>query len=390
MKRSAVLILILAYSVIAFGQKLYSEMIKPICHDTLIKYMQQTLHDIAIPGIAVSIFTKDKVLNEEVSGVRRLHTNDSIKLNDRFHLGSCGKAMTGFVAARLVEKGLILWNTKVFEVFPELKDSSNTVYRNVTLYELLSNRSKVRQFMSEDEELKRFTDFKGKDIMQRRYNFSKWLLKQKPVELDSVNGYTYSNAGFAIAASMMEKVTGKQWENLINEDLCKPLKIHISFGWPALEDKNQPWGHWIIEGNSVLIPHSPNDYYKLDDIITPAGNYSMSIIDYTKFLQLNLIGIIGKDTILKSSTYDYLHYCNLISDRPLLNCYSIGWWVSNRTPELYTISEHNGSAGTFYCFTLLVKELNFGLGIITNAGHNYSVIGVESLKNKILDYYRRK
>lgn len=389
MKKNAVLILILGYSVITYGQRLSSEMIKPICHDTLIKYMQQTLHDLAIPGIAVSIFTKDKVLNEEVSGVRRLHTNDSIKLNDRFHLGSCGKAMTGFVAARLVEKGLIMWNTKVFDVFPELKDSSNIVYRNVTLYELLSHRSKVRPFTSEDEELAKFTDFKGKDILQRRYNFSKWLLKQGPIDLDSVKEYTYSNAGFAIAASMMEKVTGMQWENLINEELFKPLKIHISFGWPALEDKNQPWGHWIKEGESMLIPHSPNDYYKLDDIITPAGNYSMSIIDYTKFLQLNLLGINGKDTILKSSTYGYLHYCNFNPNRPLEYWNSIGWFV-NRTPEPYTISVHNGSAGTFYCFALLVKELNFGLVIITNAGYKYSEIGIEALKNKIIEYYRRK
>ena len=80
----------------------------------------------------------------------------------------------------------------------------------------------------------------GKDILQRRYNFSKWLLKQAPVEIDSVSKCTYSNAGYAIAASMMEKVTGKQWGNLLNDELCKPLNIHISFGWPALEDKNQP------------------------------------------------------------------------------------------------------------------------------------------------------
>lgn len=386
MKKNVVLILILGYSMITNGQRISPEKIKPMCHDTLIKYMQQTLHDLKIPGIAVSIFTGDKILNEAVLGVRRLNSNDSIKLNDKFHLGSCGKAMTGFVAGRLVEKGLIKWDTKVFDVFPEFMDSSNIAYLNVTLNELLSHRSKVRTF-GEDDEWAILPSFKGKDNMERRHDFSKWLLRQKPVELDSIKKYTYSNAGYTVAAHMMEKVTAKPWENLINEELFRPLNISASFDWPARDDKNQPWGHWILNDDSVLTIHSPNGDYKMDDIITPAGNYSLSIIDYTKFLQLNLLGINGTDSILKSSTYDYLHYCHFIPEKPLVGWYSIGWGVY-RTPESYTISTHDGSACTFYCYTLLFKELNLGLVIITNAGENESIKGVKKLKNKILKYYK--
>src|SRR5512145_656707 len=139
MKKIGILLLILGYSVIAHGQRISREKIKALSQDTLTKFMQQTMHEFAIPGIAVSIFTGDKILNQEVSGLRRIHSNDSIKLNDRFHLGSCGKAMTGFVAGKLVEKGLITWDTKIFDVFPELKDSSNSAYQNVTLNELLSH-----------------------------------------------------------------------------------------------------------------------------------------------------------------------------------------------------------------------------------------------------------
>jgi len=386
MKKNVVLILIFGYSVIASGQRLSSDKIEPMCHDTLIKYMQQTLRDLAIPGIAVSLFTGDKVLNEEVSGVRRLHTSDSIKLNDRFHLGSCGKAMTGFVAGRLVEKGLIKWNTKVLDVFPEFKDSSNVAYRNVTLNELLSHRSRVRPF-GDDDEWALLPNFKGKDNTERRYGFSKWLLKQTPVELDSIKKYAYSNAGYAVAALMMEKIAGKDWESLINEELFKPLKIRASFGWPAIKDKDQPYGHWIAKSDSLLTQHLPNGDYKMDDIITPAGNYSLSILDYTKFLQLNLLGINGKDTMLKSLTYKYLHYCNFDSAKPLIGLYSIGWGVY-RTPESQTISLHDGSADTFYCYTLLFKELDFGLVIITNAGESESIKGVKKLKNRIVKYYR--
>ena len=125
----------------------------------------------------------------------------------------------------------------------------------------------------------------------------------------------------------------------------------------------------------------------MDDIITPAGNYSLSIPDYTKFLQLNLLGINGNDTLIKSSTYKYLHYCNFDSTKPLIGLYSIGWGVY-KTPEFQTISVHDGSADTFYCFTILYKELNFGMTIITNAGESESMKGVKKLKNSIVKYYK--
>ena len=374
------------FSSIIYGQQLSPEKIKSMNSDTLKKYMCQTMENLSAPGLAVAIFTSDIILNEEVAGVRRLHTNDSIKLTDRFHLGSCGKAITGFVAGILVEKGLIRWNTKVLDVFPELKDNSNVAYQNVTLNELLSHRSRVSPY-TEDEEWELLPNFQETDNMKRRYAFTKWLLSRTPVEIDSVKKFTYSNAGYTIAASMMEKVTDKQWETLINDELFTPLNIHASYGWPALTDKNQPWGHWVAEGDSMLTLHSPNDDYKLDEIITPAGNYSLSIIDYVKFLQLNLIGISGRDTILKSETYKYLHYCHLDSTEYHLVRYSIGWG-SLKTPDEYTISTHAGTAGTFYCWTILYKELDLGLAIIVNSGGDKTEESVKNLRKMIISYYR--
>lgn len=385
MKRGALLIAItIKFSVVLYGRQLILQNIQPFDQDTLKAYLNSALREYRIPGIAVSIFTDNKVLNTEVAGVRRLHSNDSIRLTDRFHLGSCGKAITGFIAGMLVERGSITWQTKVFDVFPEFKDSSNIIYRNTTLKDLLSHRSRVRQF-TENDEWDILENIQGSDNMQRRYAFVRWLLKQEPVELDSIKKYTYSNAGYTVAASMLEKITGEQWENLIQDEVCARINIHVTFGWPALENENQSWGHWIVKGDSLLSPHSPQDKYRMDEILTPAGNYSMSILDYTRFLQLNLSGINGKDTIVKSSTYKFLHYCNFDSTRPLVGWYSVGWGVF-KTPSGNTISTHDGSAGTFYCLAILYKELDFGLVIITNTGEDESADAIKKLRKRIERY----
>jgi D-alanyl-D-alanine carboxypeptidase len=387
-KKTALFIAItVKMSILLYGQQFVQQDIRSIDKDTLKECLSSTIKEYGIPGIAVSIFTDNRVLNNEVVGVRRLHFNDSLRITDRFHLGSCGKAITGYIVGMLVERGIIGWQTKVLNVFPEFADSSLASYKDITLRDLLSHRSGTRPF-TENEEWAKLDNFRGLDNRQRRYAFTRWLLRQPPVKMDSVKQYSYSNAGYAVAASVVEKVTGKQWENLIQDELFRHMNIHVAFGWPAQEDENQPWGHWIVEGDSVLRPHSPNDQYRMDEILTPAGNYSMSILDYTRFLQLNLAGVRGNDTIIKSSTYKFLHYCNFDSTKPLVGWYSIGWGVF-KTPSGNTISTHDGSAETFYCLAILYKELDFGLVIITNTGDDESVAAIKKLRKRIERYLFR-
>ncbi|WP_449436181.1 hypothetical protein [Pedobacter steynii] len=41
-------------------------------------------------------------------------------------------------------------------------------------------------------------------------------------------------------------------------------------------------------------------------MIEPAGDISMPLTDYIKFVQLNLSGLRGKSNFLKAETYNYL------------------------------------------------------------------------------------
>ncbi len=380
-------LLIFQFQLLTQAQFLSPEKIKPMNQDTLKKYLVQTVKDFGIPGIAISIFRGDQALNLQAYGLRRLYTTDSIQTTDRFDLESNGKAMTGFVAARLVEKGLINWDTKVFDILPEFKDSSNAAYKDITFREILSHRARLRTFLYDDD-CYMFKTFHG-DYKKREYDFCKWLLKQEPVEIDSVTNFTYSNTGYILGAFMMEKVTGRLWTDLIAEELFKPLKINSTIGWPALADINQPWGHKIPEGDSLLRPQSPlvNFIDQDDELMTPAGNYTMSLADYTKFLQLNLMGLNGKDTLLKSTNFNYLHYCNYNPSIKLFPFYSIGW-VAFGTKDGHSISSHTGADATCYCLTALHNDLNWGLTIAINAANERSIEGVTYLKRKIERHYK--
>jgi D-alanyl-D-alanine carboxypeptidase len=307
-----------------------------------------------IPELGFAVISMDSILELKTLGYHRsdvMNEQSKANINDYFHLGSNTKAITGFIAAYLVENNKIQWKTKFFDLFPSWKKQSNPAYHNITLADLLSHRAKIQPYTS-GLEYQELPEFNGSQTEQRK-QFSKYLLKEKPVNNNEKN-YTYSNAGYSIAALMLEKVSGKTWEQLTKEIMTKKLNVSIQFSWPNKLNLNQPYGHWLE--NNTLKPLSPDNDYNLA-LGEPAGDISMKLPDYAKFIQLNLQGILGRDNIIKASTYQFLHFG--------LKDYSIGW--GNLNDKEKQLSEHSGSAGTFFCYTLLDKNKKIAYIVVANS-----------------------
>jgi len=346
--------------------------------DMVRHHLREYREEYGIPGAAAVVVTSESFLSIATDGLRKLGEPDSIQVDDKFHIGSNTKAMTGFVAGVLVEKGLINWNTRILDVFPEVAESAKDVYRDKTLKDLLSHRARIMPFTS-GVEFANLPEFEGEKL-ERRKAFAHWLLEQEPVEIDTVRGYVYSNAGYGIAAAMLEKVSGKSWEQLMTDELFAPLGIDGKFGWPAYDDADQPWGHYYETDSQRVFPHDPHDEYQLPDIASAAGDVNLSILDYGKFLQANLLGLSGKDTVLTAATYEILHPCV-----DSMMQYGVGW--GSREHEGYKVSRHNGSAGTFYCTALVFREKDLALGIMINGITPEAEKALADLRVSIMENY---
>jgi D-alanyl-D-alanine carboxypeptidase len=327
-----------------------------------------------IPELGFAVITKDSVLELRTLGYHRADIkNEKTKANldDYFHLGSNTKAITGFVAAYLVESKKINWETKFFDLFPTWKKSSNPAYYEITLADLLSHRARIEPYTS-GLEYQELPDFKGNKSEQRK-QFAKYLLIEKPVKTTD-KLYNYSNAGYSIASLMLEKVSGISWEQLTKKTLLKLLNVNVEFGFPNRLNSAQTYGH-RIQNDSLKVVES-NDDYNLA-LGEPAGDISMTLPDYVKFIQCNLKGLLGQDNILKATTYDYLHFG--IKD------YSIGWGNVNKADKQF--SEHAGSAGTFFCYTLLDKKKNLAYIIIANSSTKQAQQGIFKLLDRLKKLY---
>src|SRR6185312_14946076 len=82
-----------------------------------------------LPELGVLVL-HDGVIRQSVSGVRKWGDPTPGQVTDRFHLGSCTKAMTATVLALFVERGQLRWNATLAELFPELRATMNEKYRS--------------------------------------------------------------------------------------------------------------------------------------------------------------------------------------------------------------------------------------------------------------------
>ncbi len=326
----------------------------------------------AIPEMSYAVVDDQQILEIAALGKHSVNLPDTATLEDRFHIGSNTKAMTAFMIAKYVEKGKLKWTTKFFDIFPEWKNQSKTAYVNMTLQDLLVHRAGIQPFQVENDPV--IPAFKGTN-QQRREQFGKFVLTLEAVLPDANNPFIYSNAGYTLATLMVEKVTGKSWEQLMNKVFNKDLKLKVKLSWPENQKRKDTWGHSFENGKLSPVP-STVDYHL--DYTEPAGDLNLTLKDYLKFIQLNLKGLKGHNNYLEAATYKLIHTG--------WEHYSLGWF--NIIENGNELSVHSGT-GAFTYFTIVhIDRLKSKAYIIfTNSFNADTQQGVRLMMRKLKENY---
>jgi len=327
--------------------------------ETLQDLLETLQNESGIPALGAAVVEDGKIVDRAVTGVRQIDSDVSVKLEDRFHIGSVTKSMTATMIGGLVENGTIEWDVTVGDVLGSMK--MHEAYRGATLEQLLQHRAGFPPYADiSDEDESRLSSLPGSPTDQRGAFVAEALLSD-PV--GSVGGdMSYSNAGYVVAAYMAERISGKGWEALMDEIVLDPLGMrNAGEGWPATEaHPNQPRGHFS-EGSTFRAQGL--DEYPLGHFLSPAGNLNASIEDLARYAQMHLAGLAGKDDVLAAATIARLHTTPNVDDDI---GYALGWVI--KKTENGTIHYHAGSAGTFYAVVELYPEQQRAIVCVMNVG----------------------
>lgn len=302
-----------------------------------------------LPAVGMALIT-DQGVQVCVSGVRKQGDTTPVTDQDLWHLGSCGKAITATMIARLVERGTLRWDQSLGETFGDLSDQMSSQFQSITLEQLLSHRSGL----DANFDLVKYVE--RRDLQAARRDVLLDALAQ-PLQYSPGTQFLYSNWGYTLAAAMAERATGKSFEELVSEELFQPLGItSAGFGGTGTPGKiDQPWPHAAdgtpMESNGPEMDNVPT--------MAPAGTMHMTLADWSKFIREHLRGPRGQSPLLSQQSFEKLHKIQ-IED------YALGWMVVERAWGKGAVITHSGDNTMNHAVVWAAPNTGKAVLVVTN------------------------
>jgi len=330
------------------------------------------------PALAGAVVANGKIVAEAAVGTRIWETKNWVSVNDSFNIASCGKAFTATLAAKMVEEGLLRWDTTLRDVFPKIPMRAE--YEDISLQQLLSHRAGLIKNIEVDLD-------RGKTCTwtSGRMAYFEELSQIEPAHPPGTAIF-YSNAGYLLAGLMMEHLSGKEFMELMSEKVFNPLGLKTAgYGPPAKRARmSQPWGHYWDNSSRSLKATLKDDLL----YISPGGNVSISMGDWARFIiqhmssaQLTTRPFLDLKTVKKLHTpedglkwgydQDYFDFWYRELGWPLTESnYALGWFVTE-AKDGSAVLNHGGTSRAFQAEVYLSPKTKNAILLATNSriGH---------------------
>lgn len=400
-------------------------------------YAQQVMDQWKIPGLSLAVVYRDSVVFSQGFGVREKgHTVASegekaaVTPSTLFHIGSMTKAFTAALTASLVDEGLLHWDDTVKNILPDFDWWDDSVEAVMQVRDLFTHSTGlVAQAGTYIPNLGY-----GRDDIYRMFRYIEpiYPFREK---------FAYNNITFIIAARIIEKVTGRSWEDNIRERIFAPLGMDSSVpgseGYLAAGDQASVAHYFGYSkgrdggrGSIYVTPlHGEERALHWVDVIGPAGSISSTAEDMARWVRFHLDrGTVVRticpgnatrgNSFLQDSTalseyfpdispcrsgefrsYPYLDTLTVISgeqmdflhtgaikvreDSTMRRDYGYCWYIEQN--ERYRVIYHTGTTWGFTGVCGFVPELDLGVAILCNSEvSEYARLG---LMRRIIDLY---
>jgi len=197
---------------------------------------------------AALVSENNKVILKKGYGLANMEWNVPNQADTKFRLGSITKQFTATVILQLVEQGKLKLDGKLSDYLDYRKDTGE----KVTIHNLLTHTSGVPNYTA----LPGFFE----NVSRNPFTVSDFVKKYASGDLEFEPGskFNYSNSGYFLLGAIIEKITGKPYEQVLKENVFDPVGM-----------KNTGYDHY-----DQLITHRASGYVK-----TPNGYQNAPYLD---------------------------------------------------------------------------------------------------------------
>ncbi len=205
MKKTALILLIFLLTNFAFSQKKTKQ---------IDNFFTALFQEGAFNG-NVLIAEKGKVIYEKSFGVADEKNKKKLTSKSVFNLASVSKQFTAMGIVLLEKDGKLSYDDKMSKYIPELE-----FYGDVTIRNLLLHTGGIPDYMALMEK------HWDKDKIATNSDVIAQFAKHKPTEeFKAGTKFKYSNTGYVLLASIIEKVSGKTYADFLDKKIFKPLNM---------------------------------------------------------------------------------------------------------------------------------------------------------------------
>lgn len=250
--------------------------------DWIDEFVKDTMTKRKIPGLSLAVIKDGKLVRAKGYGFANLELQVPATKDTVYEIGSISKQMASEAVMLLVEDGKLTLDDSINKYLPP---NAPITWQIITVRDLLNHTSGLKDWT----EIKEFS-------YRREYTAEEFieLVKPFPLLFEPKNDWRYSNTNLPLIGVVVEKASGKPFEDFVNERIIKP------FSFPTIRFKHQ----------EDVVPDRATGYVLQNDvwkngeplrpkIIAPSGGVLASAVDLARWWEAVLQGRVVKPASLE-------------------------------------------------------------------------------------------
>jgi CubicO group peptidase (beta-lactamase class C family) len=346
-------------------------------NDSLDAYIAQGLQDWQVPGLAIVIVKDGKIAKMKGYGVLDLVSKKPVTEYSLFLIASNTKFFTATALAQMQYNKKIKLDDNFTMYFPSFRlyDSNST--KLLTIKDLLCHRIGTR---SNAGEFAFFNSMLSRDDVMQRMQYIKPAGSFRQY-------YGYCNGCFTAAAQVIPKITGRKWEQFIQDSILEPLNMTHTYTSltqiPNAEELATPYTSLYFD---TLQRVEYDDNFNLAAATALISN--VSDISHWLMFQLDSGRYNGKRVMNFDVLQSTRDINTIISSRRSSNLptnfvgYGLGIMVSDYNGRM--VYWHTGDASGMLSNFSFVPQEQLGISVMCN---NDNQNFIAAIRHQVLDYY---
>ena len=332
--------------------------------DAVDRYIQHELVVEKIPGLALGIFRRGRTMKMKGYGIANLELGVPVSPQTIFQVGSITKQFTATAIMLLAQDGKLNLDDSIATYLKEAPPA----WVPIKIKHLLAHTSGLSEYNT--------AVYQQPGALfdpQRNISEEEFLARLARLPITSAPGKqaVYRNTNYVLLGMIIEKVTGRSWEQLVRDRIFEPLGMRTAGFQSSVEIiPNRAEGYWIKDGK-LQNQEWEAPVYAGD----AAGGIMLDLQDFAKW-----DSALYSERLLKPQTFDQMWtVVKLDNGHPNEEKFGFGWKVESLNG--HRLIEHEGSLQGFSA--VISRYVDEGLTVVVLTNLNYRHVRTLEIAHRV-------